>query len=69
MEEKEKKEEEAPQEEIHDTEWYLDVLRATQELRMKRYRDVYSLISDEFTPRFLLPSRIHRLALQNWCVR
>ena len=40
MKEKEKKEEEITNEEIHDTEWYLDVLRATQELRMKRYRDV-----------------------------
>lgn len=54
MEEKEKKEEEAPQEVIHDTKWYFDVLRATQELRMKRYRDVYSLIFSEFIPRFLL---------------
>ena len=60
MEEKEKKEEEAPQEVIHDTKWYFDVLRVTQELRMKRYRDVYSLIFPELIPRFLLLLRIRR---------
>ena len=30
--------------EIRTTEWYLNVMRATQELRMKRYRDVHFFV-------------------------
>lgn len=30
--------------EMRTTEWYLNVMRATQELRMKRYRDVHFFV-------------------------
>ena len=35
---------ETDKKEMRTTEWYLNVMRGTQELRMKRYRDVHFFV-------------------------